>query len=89
MDVPSKMSIPTVALSSLDNTKVAITWVQPSIHGSSISEYEILFRKSDGTFAEETTNCDASIALIRDAFTCEVPMLTVLALTSQTVDALI
>jgi len=89
MDVPSKMSIPTVAISTNDNTKVAITWVQPNIHGSSISEYEILFRKSDGTFAEETTNCDASITAIRDALTCEVPMLTILSLTSQSVDALI
>ena len=85
-DVPGKASIPTTANSGTD---VVVTWTAPNPHSSSIDAYEVLFKKSDGTFSTELTACDGSNSAIVTALTCTVPMATLRTLTGLTVGSVI
>ena len=83
IDIPGKMAIPTVTLSS---TTVTVTWVQPSAHSSTITSYDLEFLKSDGTFANYTLctgTYDATVTL------CSLAMTDVKTLTGLSVDTLI
>lgn len=55
--VPDQMSIPTV---TNDAANVKIVWQEPTSNGSPISEYQILIKQKDGTWTEETTNCNGA-----------------------------
>ena len=85
-DVPGQASIPTTANSG---TSVVVTWTAPSAHSSVIDSYQILFKKSDGTFSTETTDCDGSTSAITSALTCSVPMASLITLTGLSVDSVI
>ena len=85
IDVPEKVDIPTVALVGTD---VKISWTPPDAHSSPITEYEILIKKNDGSYAEDATNCDGTGAIVTNAY-CTLAMTDVQTFTSQAVDALI
>jgi hypothetical protein len=85
-DKPGKPSIPTVVL---DGTKVKVTWLKPAENGSPINGYEVSFRKLDGSFAIDTTNCNGLIDPVLSAKTCSVPMTSIPTLTNLAVDSLI
>jgi hypothetical protein len=86
IDYPAKMAIPTVTVSG---TNVVVAWTLPATHGSSIVSYDIRFKKSDGSFAQETTSCDGTSPAIVAARTCTVPMATLKTLTGKAIDSLI
>ncbi|CDW74138.1 pa14 multi-domain protein [Stylonychia lemnae] len=85
-DIPGKMEIPIVEIS---NINVKIDWEEPDDHSATIDEYEILLQKFDGSFVEDTTNCNGAIAAIRDATVCFIPMTSIITLTLLTRDQLI
>jgi hypothetical protein len=53
------MDMATVATSTTfgytDGTYIDITWTAPSNHGSAIDQYQVYFKKSDGTYTTDTT----------------------------------
>jgi hypothetical protein len=71
-------------------TDVIITWTPPAIHSSPITSYNILFLKSDGTYAA-SGSCDGSLVGIYGSATptCTVSMASLVTLTSLGVDQLI
>ena len=81
IDVPGKMSIPTVANSG---TSVVVTYTAPTTHSSAITDYDVQFLKSDGT--TDTLTCDESSAT---SLTCTVLTANVMTLTSKAVDTVI
>jgi len=85
-DVPGNLNIPTVTLDGID---VKITWEAPDNHDETIDAYEVLFKKADGTYVEDTVNCDASSDPVFSALTCSIPMIEIPTLTSRTVDTVI
>jgi len=80
------MSIPTVTVST---TNVVVTWVEPTTHSSAITQYDVRFLKSDGTYVTETTSCDGTQPAIVAAKTCTIPMATIKTLTGKAIDSLI
>jgi hypothetical protein len=52
-----------------------MTWEKPDINGLDITKYEILFRKSDGTF-NTTASCLGDNELIINKRFCYVTFLT-------------
>ncbi len=60
-DKPATMSAVTVALS---NTDVRISWSAPSSNSDTITKYKILILQSDGTYSEDTTDCDGTDSTI-------------------------
>jgi hypothetical protein len=87
IDVPAKMAIPTVALSSTTPfTDVVITWTAPNTHYSAITDYDVTFQKSDGSFTPYTAACPGTDESL---LTCTVDMLGLNTLTGLTVDTLI
>lgn len=42
------------AITSIDNTYVKISWTYPTDNYAAVNEYEILIKKNDGTFIEDT-----------------------------------
>lgn len=83
-DVPGKPSIPTTANLGTD---VVVAWTAPNSHSSVIDMYEILFKKSDGTFVPETSACDGTT--LASTPTCSVPMATLRTLTGLATDTVI
>jgi hypothetical protein len=57
-DIPDKVDTPTVSIGTSD-TSVTVSWNEPGYHSSAITAYEILFLKSDNSFAADS-NCDGS-----------------------------
>lgn len=86
IDVPSTMSIPTVAIDTTPNTNVKVSWTAPNSHSSAIAQYEILFKTSSGTYVTDLTNCDGSSGTIMTNLYCTVPMSEIQTVTSLTVD---
>lgn len=75
--VPAKPVAPTT---TVNVNSVVITWSAPvSNNGSPVSAYKILIRESDSSYSEELSNCDGSVAAVRDARTCTIPFTTLLA----------
>jgi hypothetical protein len=85
-DKPGKPTIPSVVL---DGVNVKVTWLKPAENGSTIDGYEVSFKKLDGTFAIDTTNCNAGTDPVFSAKTCSIPMISIPALTNLVVDTLI
>ncbi len=72
---PSKMNQPDVAYTSPG--VYTISWSTPSNRGAvniAITDYEIMFMRSDGTYAEIVPDCDGSDPDIVAANSCEVPL---------------
>jgi hypothetical protein len=86
IDKPGKMATPTVTISGIN---VVVAWTLPNIHSSTITAYDIQFKKSDGTFVPQLTYCDGTQTGIVTARTCSIPMAAVIALTGRAVDTLI
>jgi hypothetical protein len=55
-------------------TNVVIDWTEPSNNGAAITSYSVLIAQSDGTFTEDSTNCDGSDSTIVTATQCTVPL---------------
>ena len=83
---PGKTDIPTVTLSG---TSVQVSWTEPDPHGSPILAYEILFKKADGSYVSQLTDCDGAQDPVLSAKTCFIPMTSIPTLTDMTVDTLI
>jgi len=81
IDVPGKMSIPSVANSG---TNIVVTYTKPAIHSSDVTAYDVQFLKSDSTTGSLT--CSESSAT---ALTCTVLTSSVKTLTSLSVDTLV
>lgn len=70
--IPDKPNAPTT---TINGDFVDITWDEPAIQGSPITEYRILVRQSDSvTFSTELTNCDGTEQTIIDTRLCSVPI---------------
>ena len=82
-DMPGRSELPIVTL-NLQN--VMITWVAPWSHFNTIDYYEILLKKVDGSFVEDSINCDGSSTQIVNDHQCEIPMLEIYPLTGLLVD---
>jgi hypothetical protein len=71
---PDQMAPVTTSIAS-DTGAVRIVWTAPSDNSAPITQYKIEIRDHDGlVWSEETTNCDASDPSIMTAFTCTIPM---------------
>jgi hypothetical protein len=88
-DLPGKTAIPTVALSTSDDTAVEVSWALPNEHSSPITKYEILFMQANGDFVPEPTFCDGTNLTIVTDRKCTVPMGTIRTLTLLPRDSLI
>ncbi len=58
---------------TLSSPDVVVTWTEPTTNGSAISSYKIYFKKADGSYAQEQTNCDGSGATIVANKSCTIP----------------
>ncbi len=73
---PTQMTPPSVTYSSL---AYMVTFSQPTNIGGtglSITKYEILFKKSDGTYAEIIPECDGTDSQVISGLECEVALTT-------------
>jgi len=72
---PSKMNQPDIAYTSPG--EYTVSWTPPSNKGAvniAITYYEVLFMRSDGSFAELKPDCDGSNPAVVLANSCEVPL---------------
>jgi len=72
---PSKMNQPDIAYTS--PAVYTVSWSPPSNKGAvniAISYYEVMFMKSDGSYAEIKPDCDGSDPAVVLANSCEVPL---------------
>jgi hypothetical protein len=83
-DVPLVMAI--LSTSIVSSTKVRTTWTAPFDSYEPITEYQIMFLKSDGTYAEDTTNCDGTDV---NTLYCDIEMNEIRTLTGLTQGTLI
>jgi hypothetical protein len=79
--VPTAPAAPSTIM---DVNNVIIDWNSPSTssqtaYGSAISGYKVYIRWSDGTYSEETTNCDGSTADIIANTECTIPISVLMA----------
>ena len=77
-DVPSKVAIPTVVISTVD---VLISWTAPNDHHATIDSYEIQFLTMSGSFVTDNNDCNGASPTIVAATDCLVPMTSILYLT--------
>jgi hypothetical protein len=77
-DIPDQIGIATVTILG---TNVVVDWNAPAANDSPISKYKILFKKSDGTFVEDTVNCNGTNGTIKSETKCSVVMSQVMSLT--------
>lgn len=72
------MSAVTTAVNS--NTNVRITFSAGNANGeSTIDNYKILILQSDGSYSEDTTNCDGTSAAVKTNLYCDIPFTTLIA----------
>lgn len=64
---------PDMPISYVFENQVVFEWDIPSDHGTLITGYNILFRKSDNTYETELVDCDRTISVVN---TCTVPLAT-------------
>jgi len=90
IDAPGKMDIPTVALDTTDNTKVAISWnAVATTHGSAVTAYDVQFKTAAGTFVSDASCNPAATTTDFTNRKCIVPMTTIRTITSLGVDRVI
>lgn len=76
---PDQMAPVTTSIAS-DTGAVRIVWTAPSDNSAPITQYKVEILDHDGlVWSEETTSCDASDPTIMAAFTCTIPMGSLLA----------
>ncbi len=71
-------NLPTTAVPS-NSVYVQISWVAPTTNNFAIDKYQIQIKKSDGTYYEDLTFCDGSVATVISNLYCLVPMATLRA----------
>jgi hypothetical protein len=72
---PSKITNPVTT--SINGSSVKFNWDLASAeNGAVVIAYRITFKKSNGTFEENTTNCNGALTAIFTARECSVPMAT-------------
>ena len=69
-------SQPAAVATELSNLSVRISWFLPTDNGKTIESYRVVIQDSneDGTFIEDTENCDGSNALILGQRYCDIPV---------------
>ena len=72
-------STPAAPTTSVVGNKVVIDWSAPADNGTPILGYRLSVRRSDDTYSEPTTDCDASDSDIVAATQCEVLLDTLTA----------
>ncbi|MCP3681809.1 MAG: fibronectin type III domain-containing protein, partial [bacterium] len=71
-NIPSQPSSPTVSYSSSD---IKITWTDSSdMGGLSATKYRVKVKLTDGSYKEDTTNCDGTDSTIKTNKYCDIPM---------------
>jgi hypothetical protein len=71
--VPTKIATP--VSTEMAGKNVVFQWaVSPSANGSPVTAYRIKFKKSNGSYIEETANCNGETQSIKDSRSCTVPM---------------
>lgn len=74
--VPDSTDEPSLTISGTD---VLISWTAPSDTGGAgvaITQYKIELLLTDGTYREDTTNCDGTDSAVVAAASCSIPMAT-------------
>lgn len=69
--IPSRPLAPTSVVVA---NQVIISWKKPSENGTPITAYTILIKNAIGGFSQELVNCDATVAAVRDAKECTIPL---------------
>lgn len=64
---------------NVEDGGVAVAWTAPDARGSPITNYTIVIKASDGTWAEALPYCDGSNATVIATLRCVVPMATLTA----------
>jgi hypothetical protein len=66
----------TAATTSIDPTTggVKIQWTAPNSNSEPITKYLIEVKKADGTYLEDTTNCNGANSVILANLYCIIPM---------------
>jgi len=85
-DVPDQVNIPTV---SIVNTNVQISWQAPFDNYEAITAYDVVLLTSTGAQVQDLTNCNGANGTIVTNRSCQIPMPTVITLTSLTQGSLI
>jgi len=73
---PDTPSSPTTTNSGAN---AVISWTAPKKNGSTITSYTVTLRQLDGSYTEDTTNCDGSDSTIISSTSCTVPLATLTA----------
>ncbi len=68
-------SAPSSVTTTQSGTSVNIAWTQPTTNGLTVTQYEILIKKKDGTFASAST-CVGTDSSVITSRSCSVTMLT-------------
>lgn len=90
-DVPSEVGIPDVSITSptSSSTTVTIDWDKPDEHSSSITEYDVRFLTSTGTYVRSTSECAGTDSTTLDSTSCTVSMSEIISITGLSRDSVI
>ena len=69
--VPDKPAAP---VTSISGSNVLIKWDSPDDGSTQITSYLITIRQSDGSYTEDSTNCNGTQSAIRTSLSCLVPI---------------
>jgi hypothetical protein len=88
MDIPGEVGIPDVSITSptASSTTVLINWDKPEEHSSSITEYDVRFLTSTGTYARSTSECLGTELLTLSTTSCTYTMTEIISLTGLSRD---
>jgi len=59
LDVPAVIAAPVITQQS-GTDKITITWATPTDNGSPITDYQVLWKKSDNSYVESNSLCDGT-----------------------------
>jgi hypothetical protein len=68
-------SAPATVTTTQDGTNVIIGWSAPTTNGLAVTQYDILIKKKDGTYASTSTCTGSSNTIVTNRY-CSVPMST-------------
>lgn len=90
-DVPGEVGIPDVAITSptSSSTTVTIDWDEPEEHSSTITEYDVRFLSSTGTYVRSTSECAGTDSTTLTTTSCTVSMSEIISLTGLSRDTTI
>ena len=72
-------SQPTDVTTEIISTDVRIRFVAPTNDAAPITSFKILIKQSDGTFTEDTTNCNGATVQVKTDSGCDIPLTTLRA----------